>query len=89
VFLRKLGADELAVALGWQERLLGSAGASGLASPFDEIVSRWIYAESSELSMGGEFFLFTVDMGIESVLPSSMFLKSCPNDLSRFTQFVL
>jgi hypothetical protein len=77
------------VALGWQERLLGSAGASGLASPFDEIVSRWIYAESSELSMGGEFFLFTVDMGIESVLPSIISFGNCPHDLSRRIPFAL
>jgi hypothetical protein len=77
------------VALGWLEHLLGSAGASGLASPFDGIVSRWIYAESSELSIGGEFFLFTVDMGIEFVLPSIMSLKSCPNDLSRRIQSAL
>jgi hypothetical protein len=77
------------VALGWQERLLGSAGTSGLASPFDGIVSRWIFAENSELSIGGEFFLFTVDMGIESVLPSIMFMKSCPIDLSRRIRFAL
>jgi hypothetical protein len=77
------------VALGWQERLLGSAETSGLASPFDGIVSRRMYAENSELSMGREFFLFTVDMGIESVLPSIMSLKSYPIDLSRRIQSAL